>query len=617
MASLLTELKRRNVFRVGLAYAVIAWGLAQVAEFAFENFGAPDWALKVFSVGLLLGLPLALIFAWAFEVTPEGIKLEKDVDRSQSITDVTGRKLDYVIIAGLSLVAVLLLVRILSPGVAYDQADDEITVTNSGNSVAVLPFADLSQQGDQEYFADGISEEILNVLVSIPGLKVAGRTSSFSFKGRNEDLREIGAALGVNHVLEGSVRRSGTRLRITAQLIRGEDGFHLWSETYDREVADIFEIQDEIARSVADQLAVSLGLSPESLVKAKTNDIVAYENYLRANQLFLQRGKENLDAALLLLHEAVARDPDFAPSWAKIAAIYTVYESYTGGRPATEQWTQWRAIGKAAAERAIALDPDEALGYTTRGAYLFFEGRYVESIDSFERAVELAPDNPNVLDLYAQDLLELGYFERAVELSSHGVSIDPLVPMFRNTNGRSFAAIGDTNAATQQFEKALQLDPSLPFPYNNMMRTMILNEDLSGLVKLAERAADAGAQTGVSPELATRLQESWGNEEALRELMASMPPASGAMQANILIRLGDTTTLLESLERAWASDYRPIILLMNGNSPYLYGNARWKQQVIADGLLDLWQKRGFPAHCRPLGDDDFECDSSLAVSSKM
>ncbi len=436
--SFFAELKRRNVVRVGLAYAVIGWGLAQIAEFAFENFGAPDWALKVFSVGLLLGLPLALIFAWAFEVTPEGIKLEKDVDRSQSITNVTGRKLDYVIIAGLAVVAVLLVIRIFSPGAEYDQADDEITVTNSGNSVAVLPFVDLSQQGDQEYFADGISEEILNVLVRIPGLKVAGRTSSFSFKGRNEDLREIGTALGVNHVLEGSVRRSGTKLRITAQLIRGDDGFHLWSETYDREVADIFEIQDEIARSVADQLAVSLGLSKEPLVKEKTADIVAYENYLKANQLYRQRGKDNLDTALLLLNEAVARDPEFAPSWAKIAAIYTVYESYVGGNPTREQWTLWRAIGSAAAERAIALNPEEALGYTTRGAFLFYEHRFVESLEAYDRAVELAPADGDVLDLVAQNLLELGYFEEARDLADRAVLADPLVYMFHNTAGRAY-----------------------------------------------------------------------------------------------------------------------------------------------------------------------------------
>jgi TolB-like protein len=610
--SFFAELKRRNVVRVGLAYAVIGWGLAQIAEFAFENFGAPDWALKVFSVGLLLGLPLALIFAWAFEVTPEGIKLEKDVDRSQSITNVTGRKLDYVIIAGLALVAVLLVVRILSPGVAYDQADDEITVTNSGNSVAVLPFVDLSQQGDQEYFADGISEEILNVLVRIPGLKVAGRTSSFSFKGRNEDLREIGSALGVNHVLEGSVRRSGTKLRITAQLIRGDDGFHLWSETYDREIADIFEIQDEIARSVADQLAVSLGLSQEPLVKEKTNDIVAYENYLKANQLYRQRGKENLDTALLLLNEAVARDPEFAPSWAKIAAIYTVYESYAAGTPVKEQWMLWRAVGKAAAERAIALNPEEALGYTTRGAFLFYEHKFTESLEAYDRALELAPADGDVLDLVAQNLLEMGYFEEARELSDRAVLADPLVYMFHNTAGRAYSALGDGDLALLRFEESMRLDPTLPFAYNNLTRRYLEAGDLDSAKQLCERGAAAGATVANCVGALDDLARSWNDDARLRQLIGQY---SRAVSFAIVLRLGDAESLLQAMERLWSSDYRPNLLVMEGMpASLLYDQPRWKEQVRRDGLLELWRARGYPAHCQPVGNDDFECHSPESAS---
>ena len=194
-------------------------------------------------------------------------------------------------------------------------------LTSDGASIAVLPFTDLSEAGDQEFFSDGISEEILNVLVRIPDLKVAGRTSSFSFKGKNADLREIGATLGVSHLLEGSVRRSGARLRITAQLIRSDDGFHLWSETFDREQTDIFEIQDEIARAIADQLALSLGLDDGPIIPDRTDDIVAYENYLRAEQLYFKRGKENLEIAALMLGEVIARDPDYAPAWSALSGV--------------------------------------------------------------------------------------------------------------------------------------------------------------------------------------------------------------------------------------------------------------------------------------------------------
>jgi len=240
--SFVGELKRRNVVRVGIAYVVIGWVLAQIAEFAFDNFGAPDWVLKSFVVFLLLGLPIVLIFAWAFEVTPEGIKREKDVDRSDSITPRTGRKIDYLII-GVLIVAVAIL--------GFDKLTGRSADTSASNEtqlIAVLPFVNMS--GDEDYFADGLTEELLNLLAKNLDLKVAGRTSSFAFKGQNDDLRAIGNALGVAKVLEGSVRRSGERLRVTAQLINVEDGFHIWSETYDRKLADVFDIQDEVAGDV-------------------------------------------------------------------------------------------------------------------------------------------------------------------------------------------------------------------------------------------------------------------------------------------------------------------------------------------------------------------------------
>ena len=211
--SFFAELQRRNVVRVGIAYVVIGWVLAQVAEFVVENFGAPDWVLKTFVVFLILGLPLALFFAWAFEITPEGVKREKDVDRSQSITTQTGRKLDFIIIGVLVVAVGFLLVDKFLVSESH-HPPGEIIATET-QSIAVLPFVNMS--GDEDYFADGLSEELLNLLAKIPGLKVAGRTSSFVFKGRNQDLREIGDALDVTKVLEGSVRRSGDRLRVPAK----------------------------------------------------------------------------------------------------------------------------------------------------------------------------------------------------------------------------------------------------------------------------------------------------------------------------------------------------------------------------------------------------------------
>ena len=577
----------------------------QVAEFAFENFDAPPWVLKSVVVLLLLGLPLVLFFAWAFEITPEGIKREEDVDRSQSITSQTGRKLDYVIITCLVLVAALIIGRPYLPG-----ADHQTNVAEqkaaAGNSVAVLPFADLSQEGDQEFFADGISEEILNALVGIPDLKVAGRTSSFSFKGRNEDLREIGAALGVNHVLEGSVRRSGTKLRITAQLIRGEDGFHLWSETYDREIADIFEIQDEIARSVADQLAVSLGLSSKPLVPDRTEDLVAYENYLRARQLFLQRGKDNLDLALLLLNEATARDPDFAPAWGVIASIYAVYEAYQADQPAKEIYEQWHAIGRAAAGRAIYLNPEDGLGHMLRGSFSVFERQFVKAFEHFDLALALSPDDPRVLDMLGQTMLGFGYYSEAFEVSQRAVLLDPLVAMYRNNLGRSYFFRGEADRANEEYEKALLIDPTLPFPYFNLWRNLLQAGKIDAAVSVVERAVAIGVFTEVTLDNMRTLEKAWGDDAALQALRGIL---SIEIDLGVALYQRDDEYLIDGLDDIWEADYRPDLRLFTDLDPTLvYDHPRWKEQVRRDGILDLWRTRGFPPQCRPLGADDFECD---------
>lgn len=250
------ELKRRNVFRVGIAYAVVSWLIIQVVGVALESFGSPPWVMKTLLVVLAAGLPFALIFAWAFELTPEGLKKEKDVDRSVSITHVTGRKLDYTII-GILIVALAYFAYdkfVLTgsenhfPKATQDTSEapnQNGSLTPPGKTIAVLPFVNMSSDPEQEFFSDGISEEILNSLSKVKELQVAGRTSSFAFKGKNQDLRMIGETLGVGHILEGSVRKSGDQVRITAQLIQVDNGFHLWSETYDRKLDNVFAIQED------------------------------------------------------------------------------------------------------------------------------------------------------------------------------------------------------------------------------------------------------------------------------------------------------------------------------------------------------------------------------------
>jgi len=327
--SFFDELKRRNVFRVGIAYVLTGWLLLQAADFAFDLIGAPNWVIQSISVVVLIGLPIALIFAWAFEMTPEGIKREADVDRSQSITPRTGRKLDYTIIA--VLVSVIVFMGVERVYVSDDSAsEDTIAAKAIAKSIAVLPFADLSQAQDQAWFADGLAEEILNALVKVPDLQVTARTSSFAYKGTDKPITDIAAELGVEHVLEGSVRSSSDRIRVTAQLIRASDGFHVWSENYDRDVDDMISIQEDLALNIATALETSM--DPEALAEMAqvgTQSIEAYQNYLRGLQQQQEaqttsEGTEVFERAYAHFEKARTIDPGFAEAHVQAADYWKV-----------------------------------------------------------------------------------------------------------------------------------------------------------------------------------------------------------------------------------------------------------------------------------------------------
>ncbi len=354
MAGIFEELKRRNVVRVGAAYVVVAWLILQFADLVLENTSAPSWVIQAIMVLLAIGLPLSLFFAWAFELTPEGLKTTRAVDRSDSVTHNTGRKLDRMIIAVLVIaVGYFLWERQQSEGmpgpdavaVAESPAADTDTPpvpaasTNvdagpTRRSIAVLPFVNMSADEDHEWFADGLTEEILNSLARTPDLLVSARTSSFAYKDSTEDLPTIAAALGVEHVLEGSVRRSGERLRVTAQLIRASDGFHLWSQNYDRNIADLIDIQENVAIEIA--LALKTAIDPEALarfVSSGTRSITAYEAYLRGNAeyagSFASGDTYESLSAKEAFEEAIAIDPEFALAYWKLAQFWQIQSNVT------------------------------------------------------------------------------------------------------------------------------------------------------------------------------------------------------------------------------------------------------------------------------------------------
>lgn len=362
----------------------------QVISVMTPALNLPDWVDSFFAILLIAGFPVAILFAWAFELTPDGMKRTETVGAGESITTKTSRKLDVAILGGLAIVGGLLVFQTLkpTPSTAGVEASPIIEA-----SIAVLPFADLSSDNSQEYFGDGIAEELLNVLAKIKEMKVAGRTSSFAFKGQNQDLREIGRVLNVAHILEGSIRKSGERVRVTAQLIKVDDGFHIWSETYDRDLSDIFAVQDEISYEISQALMPHLiGDQAPEIQEAARTDVAAYTNFLQARDLVRLRDTNGITQAQGLLNDVLETDPAYAPAYALQAEV-TLHLSNAVGAYGTVPVTEAFPAAMALVDQALSIDPRLGHGYAVRGLAYSIAGDPDKSITALNRAVELSPNN--------------------------------------------------------------------------------------------------------------------------------------------------------------------------------------------------------------------------------
>jgi TolB-like protein len=486
MRNFIEELKRRNVAKVALVYIIAGWLTMQVVDVMFPALQLPEWLVSAVAAFVLIGFPFALIFAWAFEMTPEGIKREKDVDRSESITPDTGQKLNHTALVILGIAVAFLLVDkfVLQPD---SEADVVAVAPDEKPSIAVLPFVNMSGDIENEYFSDGLSEELLNVLAKIPQLHVAGRTSSFKFKGAQEDLRVIGEALNVNHVLEGSVRESNGRLRITAQLINTENGFHLWSEKYDRELNDIFSVQDEIASRVVEALKVHLLGAEVATATQGTTNVEAYNQFLRGNYFLDNTSEQNIVKARSAYEEAIRLDSNFARAYAGLAvALQQTFSGWTATTEGTflENFEQIRVV----ADRAVEIDPDhpETLIAQTIVA-LLIDWDLPGSILQTARALENSPNDLAALSWHGSNLVFLREFDEAEEVLLKALDVDPLSLATLRTLGDVYMVSDRCSLAVDTYQRALTLAPDTGRFYGRIARCKLFQDDLAAAKTLNAR----------------------------------------------------------------------------------------------------------------------------------
>jgi TolB-like protein len=609
--SLFAELKRRNVFRVGIAYLIGAWLLMQIADVVLNNISAPDWVFKSIMLLMGIGLPLALFFAWAFELTPDGVKRESEVDRSQSIRRETGLKLNR----GIIIILVLALAYFVWESRFADTGSEPFSQGTAGQttdvggkraltpvanqSVAVLPFVNMSSDPEQEYFSDGITEEIINALVKIPGLSVPARTSVFGFKGQQGDVRKIGEQLSVAHVLEGSIRSQGDQVRITAQLIKVDDGFHLWSETFDRKLDNIFVVQEEIATAIATILTGELGLGVKTVPNQTTN-MEAYDSYLQGRALLHKRGLDNLGRAVGLFKRTTELDPEFAPGWAAMALTYSVMDN-------TQELLE-KTISTA--KHALSLDPKNVDALDALASALRDSWRWAEAEPYFEQAMAIDPQSSELLEDYAEFLCMVGRFDEHLAVSEQGYAIDPLLGPLVDTYVVALTEKGQYSKAIEvieQWNKSISDEQFVLWWHEPLwkMVPLMASGDTDGVIEMVRQLGPEHMAAPVRNAIIGLLENN-DNEDAREDLRskAVLDDKSGydveAYIANlVLIYAGDIDFSINqiitdvqnnsfgNMEEIWSPIYAE-----------LRKHPRFEEYLELTNLPEYWDQAGWPEICQ-------------------
>ncbi|UCC81707.1 MAG: hypothetical protein JSW46_11905 [Gemmatimonadota bacterium] len=531
LGAFLSELKRRRVYRVAVVYVAVAFVIWQAAEIAVPGLNLPGWVLTLVILLTVLGFPVALVLAWAFDITPEGVKR----------TDAESPKL-------------------IAPG-KVERVVGEVDA-EARKSIAVLPFADMSAEGDQEYFSDGMSEELIDALTKIPELRVTARTSSFQFKGERRDIREVGRVLGVTHVVEGSVRKSGERLRITAQLVDTTDGYHLWSERYDRDLDDVFQVQDEIARSIARELEVRLTDPSAALERSRTDNLEAYDFYLRGRVCLAEIVPESWTRrAIELFKKATELDPTYAPAHAGLAAAYDQLNRFAG--PGAKGLL---AKARETALRALDLDstlsePHTILGYIA----MTHDWDREAARQRFERAIQVNPNEARAHGMYAIFLLYFEkQFEEALERARRAEELDPLDWAPRTFPWWVLWAQGEYESYLQEALEVIEREPEHAQPHYWAGTGYLLTGRPNEAISEFGRAVDLGGPAHFYLSYLAVAHARAGNASKAREILAefeertSRGAALSSWRARIHAALGERDEALDALESAFEEHDRSL-----------------------------------------------------------
>ncbi|MEJ2523759.1 MAG: tetratricopeptide repeat protein [Gammaproteobacteria bacterium] len=570
---------------MAIVYTAVAWLLLQISDTLGPALHLPEWFVSGVAFLLILGFPVAIVLAWAFELTPDGLKAETKSDAPDTGAGTSSKQLNFIVVAALVMaLGYFVIDQVLlneDPDIVATQAADQAGVhqpeqvdgDKGDKSIAVLPFLNMSSDEEQEYFSDGLSEELLNLLARIPELDVAARTSSFAFKGKDLAIPDIAEQLNVAHVLEGSVRKHGDQVRVTAQLIRADTGFHLWSETYDRKMDNIFEIQEDIAISVVDALKITLLNEAPS---ARKTEPEAYQLFLEGQYLKRQISADSLNRAVEAFRQSVEIDPSYVPAWAELADTYI----WGGGRDKFAR-KERHSLADQAIETAIGIDPDYAFAYYVRGIVSFFaKNNFERGLEDFQHAYELDPENAFLVAAIGKGAFLTGDFDLAIAQYEKALAMEPIVPEFHWFLGRAYLGAGRLEDAETSFRKLSNLSPSA-YHLNQYFQTLLLQGEYEAALAMVNSSSSQAI-----------IHHLLGNETAAEKALAEVEEnAHPYTLAQVYGHRGEVDKTFEVLDRmVERGDYYPIWILTDVAFQSIHSDERWPRLLEELGLLQYWQE---------------------------